>query len=101
MPPAPPTFSITICWPRISLMRGVTIRVNTSAGPPAANGTITVIGRDGYVCADASSVVAKIALKPTAKALIRIGGPPWDGGNSCACCGRGQGHVDAALTQLG
>ncbi len=53
-------------------MRGVTIRANTSAGPPAANGTITVMGRVGYVCADASNVVAKNALKPIAKALIRM-----------------------------
>src|SRR5689334_18154098 len=57
-------------------MRGVTMRAKTSAGPPAANGTITVIGRDGYVCAEASSALAKNALKPIAKALIRMAASP-------------------------
>jgi hypothetical protein len=36
IPPAPPTFSITICWPRISLMRAARIRAMVSTGPPAA-----------------------------------------------------------------
>src|SRR5438067_13402540 len=34
-------------------MRSVRMRVSVSEGPPAADGTINVIGRDGYVCAHA------------------------------------------------
>src|SRR5439155_273740 len=44
MPPAPPMFSTTTCWPRISLIRCPIIRPSTSVGPPAANGIIIVIG---------------------------------------------------------
>ena len=47
MPPAPPTFSITTCWPSSSLIRAPTMRPSTSVGPPAANGMIMVTGRVG------------------------------------------------------
>src|SRR5260370_38359154 len=47
MPPAPPTFSTTTCWPRISLIRCAMTRPSTSVGPPAANGMIIVIGLAG------------------------------------------------------
>ena len=47
MPPAPPTFSITTCWPSISLIRAPTTRPSTSVGPPAANGITMVTGRVG------------------------------------------------------
>src|SRR5690348_12064452 len=55
MPPAPPTFSITICWPRISAARAASVRPSTSTAPPAANGTTMVIGRLGKSCADAGT----------------------------------------------
>ncbi len=47
MPPAPPTFSTTTCWPRTSLMRCAMTRPSTSVGPPAANGMIILIGLVG------------------------------------------------------
>jgi hypothetical protein len=35
-PPAPPWFSITICWPSALLMGSATPRANTSLPPPGA-----------------------------------------------------------------
>src|SRR5580700_5565194 len=58
MPPAPPTFSTTTCWPRISLTRCAITRPSTSVGPPAANGTTMVTGRVGQSCAPAVPVRA-------------------------------------------
>src|ERR1700754_1042901 len=50
-PPAPVTFSITMDCPSDAFMRSARIRANASDGPPAANGTMIVIGLVGYVCA--------------------------------------------------
>jgi hypothetical protein len=47
VPDAPGTFSITIGWPSATRMRSARIRPIVSSGPPAANGSISVIGRDG------------------------------------------------------
>src|SRR5437899_1511884 len=44
VPPAPPIFSMTICWPSVRLMDSATRRVTVSVGPPAAAGTTMVIG---------------------------------------------------------
>ena len=44
VPPAPTTFSITNGWPSVFDMWSPTMRAMTSVGPPAANGTIMVIG---------------------------------------------------------
>ena len=46
-PPAPPAFSIVICWPRIFDMACAVMREIASVGPPAAAGTMTLIGRVG------------------------------------------------------
>ena len=46
-PPAPPTFSMTIGWPSEVRMRSTKMRPTASVEPPAGNGTISVIGRDG------------------------------------------------------
>src|SRR5262245_17061487 len=48
VPPAPPIFSTTSVWPSVRDIWSPTRRVTTSVGPPAANGTITVIGLLGY-----------------------------------------------------
>ena len=48
VPPAPPIFSTMTGWPSVRDMWSPTRRVTTSVGPPAANGTITVIGLFGY-----------------------------------------------------
>jgi len=47
VPPAPLTFSMITDWPSALLMRSLTMRATISVTPPAANGTITVTGRDG------------------------------------------------------
>src|SRR5262249_29033928 len=44
--------------PRIFPISSVTMRATTSLGPPAGEGTITVMGRDGQVCAVAPSGTA-------------------------------------------
>ena len=67
MPPAPPKFSITICWPRISLMRAPIMRAMVSTGPPAAKGTTRLIGRAGQLCACA---VVMTANEQTAAAMM-------------------------------
>ena len=47
VPPAPTTFSMTMVWPSVCAMWSPTMRAITSVGPPAANGTIMVMGRVG------------------------------------------------------
>jgi hypothetical protein len=47
VPPAPLTFSTITDWPSDVFMRSPTMRATMSVTPPAANGTISVIGRDG------------------------------------------------------
>src|SRR3954468_1406215 len=51
MPPAPPTFSITIARPKISAIRAATMRPATSIELPAVNEIIMVIGLLGQSCA--------------------------------------------------
>ena len=47
VPPAPTVFSTTTGWPSDFDMRSHMIRAMVSVGPPAAKGTVTVIGRCG------------------------------------------------------
>src|SRR5262249_49798981 len=47
VPPAPPTFSMTMDCPRVFPTCSVTARATTSLGPPAGNGTTTLMDRDG------------------------------------------------------
>src|SRR6185312_9514542 len=68
MPPAPPTFSTTTCWPSSSLMRCAMTRPIVSCGPPAANGITIVTGRVGKSCAvawPAETSAAKTAASRT------------------------------------
>src|SRR5262249_25018737 len=58
MPAAAPTFSITIDCPSNSPMRCSWIRALTSMPPPAAKGTMSVIGRVGQSCAAAWPLAA-------------------------------------------
>ena len=58
MPPPPGTFSMMICWPSVSPSAGCRMRASVSIGPPAANGTIMVIGRFGQSCAAAGAASA-------------------------------------------
>ena len=47
VPPAPVTFSTTTVWPSAARIRSLRARASASVGPPAANGTMMVIGFDG------------------------------------------------------
>jgi hypothetical protein len=47
LPAAPPTFSITIGCPNFARMFSARNRASVSVAPPAGNGTIMVIGREG------------------------------------------------------
>src|SRR5678815_1395160 len=64
VPPAPPTFSTMIGCPSVRDMCSQTRRVTTSVGPPAAKGTMTVIGLFGY-CAAAGKIKAGSTIRPT------------------------------------
>src|SRR5215475_1692816 len=55
LPPAPPTFSITIGCPSDSRIRSAMMRAAASVDPPGGNGTISVSGREGKVCACANA----------------------------------------------
>src|SRR5215468_4385339 len=76
VPPAPATFSTTICCPRVRDMFSPTMRATTSVGPPAANGTMRVIGRSGYA-AFPSSGKARMTARTNRLGLIA---PSFDGG---------------------
>jgi hypothetical protein len=47
-------------------MRSPMVRDSTSLGPPAANGTMIVIGFDGNVCAFAGAAIKELAAIATA-----------------------------------
>src|SRR5262245_52701645 len=65
VPPAPPMFSITSVWPSVRDIWSPTSRVTTSVGPPAANGTITVIGLLGYWATAGAPCNASASRLPT------------------------------------
>ncbi len=62
MPPAPPTFSTSTGWPSSTRKPSATIRAITSLDPPAAKGTINVIGRVGQSSARVAKVAASNAV---------------------------------------
>src|SRR5436853_750994 len=70
MPPAPPRFSITTGWPRLSCSAGTKLRAAISVPPPGAAGTMRWIGFVGY-CAAAGGM-AKGAASST-RERIAIG----------------------------
>ena len=54
-------------------MRSARMRIKVSPEPPAPNGTMIVIGREGYTCAIALVVIPKVAATATdARAIFRI-----------------------------
>src|SRR4051794_14546196 len=63
LPEAPATFSTTIVVCNSAAMRSDRIRASVSVGPPAANGTTRVIGRDGNGWALAGAVHAALPIK--------------------------------------
>src|SRR5258706_12371682 len=64
VPPAPAVFSITSGWPSERPMRSPRMRAIVSVGPPAANGTTTGIGREGYAWAAAKVEIAASNAAP-------------------------------------
>src|SRR5262249_16496466 len=52
--PAPVTFSTIIGCPSEWRICSAIMRASASVGPPAGNGTMIVMGRDGYVSASAA-----------------------------------------------
>src|SRR5215468_1531125 len=70
LPAAPLTFSMTTGCPSGARIRSAMTRASVSIGPPAANGTTIVIGRDGKVCAVARFEPAMASI--AARAIIRL-----------------------------
>src|SRR5215510_2927895 len=70
MPAAPPTFSITNCCPSTSDIPTARMRAAVSVELPAANGTTTVTGRVGQLCAEAAPTVTRVA---SAESMTRGG----------------------------
>src|SRR5487761_2331635 len=62
---APARFSTITDCPRIFANGGATSRATVSRGPPGFDGTIIVIGRDGYVCARAGEAMDVIPIART------------------------------------
>src|SRR5882757_8706237 len=58
VPPAPPWFSTTTCWPSWSLRCWAVSRAIMSTPPPAVSGTTSLIGRLGQASCAASGPLA-------------------------------------------
>src|SRR5690606_9736147 len=69
VPPAPARFSTTTVWPRVGRMASASERATLSVGPPAANGTIILIGRSGY--SPWAAPAAKSALAASSTDSVR------------------------------
>src|SRR4051812_9509847 len=61
LPPAPPTFSITIGCPSDTRMRSAMMRAAVSVDPPGGNGTTSVSERIGQVWACTAPTPARTA----------------------------------------
>src|SRR5262245_33885398 len=72
MPPAPPMFSTTTDWPRISANRAATRRPPTSIELPGANEITMVRGRVGHSCARAGTHSAPTNAAAITTVRIRI-----------------------------
>src|SRR5216684_6247961 len=71
-PPAPVTFSTRMASPSVVFMRSPRMRIIASDGPPAANGTMTVIGREGKFSARAVPPPNASMANNAAKTVLRI-----------------------------
>src|SRR4051812_40171954 len=61
LPPAPALLSTTTGTPRLSESFFAMMRAAVSVAPPAANPTMSVIGRVGHVCAQVSPAANSVA----------------------------------------
>src|SRR5262245_26732668 len=73
-PPAPGIFSTTIGRCGCALRPSAQLRPTASLDPPAANGTTSVSGRVGQLCADADETATRHA-REIATACTRMDGP--------------------------
>src|SRR5258705_12166401 len=72
--PAPGRFSTMICWPSVDDRCWATSRPMTSTGPPAGNGTSSLIGREGYrSCACAGRPVTRHTAMAASATARRMG----------------------------
>ena len=65
VPPAPTVFSTMIVCFSARPIACPSMRATVSVGPPAANGTISTMGFDGYSCAAAGTANAPTAVSAT------------------------------------
>src|SRR6185503_18923883 len=113
LPPAPPTFSMMTGCPSDGRIASARMRAAVSVDPPGGNGTITVTGRDGQVCAaarpaDAASASAANSFAMFASSLepestsggeTVVDGPGIPG--ACFCATLGGGRMKLRTTLLG
>src|SRR5579862_10026861 len=64
LPAAPVTSSTMTFCPSVRPICSAITRPTTSVGPPAANGTNMVIGRDGYSSAAAATMTPQPSIRP-------------------------------------
>ena len=62
VPDAPPTLAMTTGWPRCFCSDGANGRKMLSVSPPAAHGTIILIGRSGYAACTVHEVASAAAI---------------------------------------
>src|SRR4030095_13693798 len=67
VPPAPPWFSMMICWPISFDTWAAMSRAMPSVGPPAVNGTTQVTVLAGQLCASDHGVVTISAAAAAAR----------------------------------
>src|SRR5215472_17788166 len=73
--PAPVIFSTTMVWPSVLRMLSARRRASVSVGPPAENGTMMVMGRDGYCSANAGPISPNTTATAAAAASLRMAFP--------------------------
>src|SRR5262249_42528836 len=78
LPPAPPLFSTTTCWPQSSVNRLASTRAIGSAEPPGGNGTTKRTYRLGYDCPQAKRAATGRAAAPAASCSNLRRGPFTD-----------------------
>ena len=73
VPPAPPTFSTTICWPSVRPIGSAISRATVSVGPPAAAGTTMVMGRRGIGLLRRAAAAPATNTAPSAAKVLAAG----------------------------
>ena len=76
VPAAPVVLSTITVWPSVRLIRSARMRASVSVGPPAVNGTTSVICFEGKVCAAARPLArAAPSIKPVTYLLRMVVSP--------------------------